>query len=69
MWEDENPRIGSKVISSMLEEHTSKGTDSEPSGKILATHHKSKGTTMLEDPEDNLMSSGGSKTSFEDHQA
>ena len=33
VWEDENLRIGSKVISPMLEEHNSKGTDSEPLGK------------------------------------
>ena len=67
--EDENPRIGSKVRSPMLEKHTLEGTDSEPSGEISATHHKSRETTMPEDPEDTLMSSGGSKTSSKDHQA
>ena len=34
LWEDKNPRIGSKERSPMLEEQTSEGTDSRPSKKI-----------------------------------
>lgn len=53
----------------MSKEQTSEGTNSESSGKTWATHHKSRETTMPEDPEDTLISSEGSRTSSKDHQA
>ena len=34
IWDDEDLRIGSKVRSPMLEEHTLEGTNSEPLGEI-----------------------------------